>query len=347
MVVTTFLEKFWNPSVWLPPGTQWADIRPNEKVNYARFEDLYVYPIPFAVCFIIVRFFAERLVFYRIGKAYGLSQRRILVPPNPYLESHYKKKSKLDEIMKKTDLNQDEVNLWLRKRRRLDKPSTLDKFCECSWRFTCYSLSVLIGIWTLYDKPWFWDIDQCWYGFPHHSVDTDVWWYYMLGSAFYWSLMMSQFFDVARKDWGQMCLHHMTTIALLGFSWTCNMIRMGTLVLLLHDIADPFLELAKTTRYIGLHKACDWFFGLFAILFIFTRLFYFPGIILKSTMYEAPMILPMFPAYYIFNSMLLVLLALHVFWTYFILKVAIKALRSGTVDDARSSSETSSSEDES
>ena len=48
-------------------------------------------------------------------------------------------------------------------------------------------------------------------------------------------------------------------------------------------------------------------------------------------MYEAPQILPMFAAYYIFNSMLLVLLGLHVFWTYFILKVIVKALKSGRV----------------
>ncbi|CAG7721492.1 unnamed protein product [Allacma fusca] len=339
-----FLNWFWNPRVWLPPGTDWKDIVPNEKVNYTRFEDLYVYPIPFAICIIILRFFVERLVFYPLGEAYGLTKRRILVPPNPYLERHYKLKSSVDVILKKSDLDKSQVLAWLRKRKRLDKPSTLDKFSECSWRFTCYAISVLVGIWTLYDKPWFSDINKCWYDFPHHSIDNDVWWYYMLGSAFYWSLMISQFFDVQRKDWGQMCLHHMTTIALLGFSWTCNMIRMGTLVLLLHDIADPFLELAKTTRYIGFHRACDWFFGTFAILFIITRLIIYPGVILKSTMYEAPMILPMFAAYYIFNSMLLILLGLHVFWTYFILKVAVKALRSGQVDDARSSSETSGEE---
>jgi len=100
-----------------------------------------------------------------------------------------------------------------------------------------------------------------------------------------------------------------------------------------------FWSWQKTTRYIGLYKTCDAVFAFFALLFIGTRLIIYPGVILKSTMHEAPQILPMFAAYYIFNSMLLILLALHVFWTYFILKICVKALRSGRVDDARSSTE--------
>ena len=53
----------------------------------------------------------------------------------------------------------------------------------------------------------------------------DVWLYYMLELAFYWSLCFSQFFDVKRKDFWEMFIHHLTTIALLCFSWTCNLTR--------------------------------------------------------------------------------------------------------------------------
>ena len=37
---------------------------------------------------------------------------------------------------------------------------------------------------------------------------------------------------------------------------------------------------------------------------------------------EAPQLVEMFPAYYIFNGLLSILLVLHVIWTYFILKMA-------------------------
>lgn len=64
-----------------------------------------------------------------------------------------------------------------------------------------------------------------------------------------------------------------------------------------------------------------------------------------STSIEAPKILPMFPAYYIFNSLLILLLVLHMFWTYLILKIAYKALNAGQMEgDIRSSSSNYSEE---
>ena len=55
----TLSEWFWNPDVWLPPNITWADIKSNETVKYAEFEDLY-HPIPMAFIFLVIRFFIER-----------------------------------------------------------------------------------------------------------------------------------------------------------------------------------------------------------------------------------------------------------------------------------------------
>ena len=128
------------------------------------------------------------------------------------------------------------------------------------------------------------------------------------------------------------------------------------------------------TKYAELERICDVLFGIFTIVWIITRLGVYPvyilnryemekillihilfekaqitglifnlNSILSSTLIEAPKIVPMFAAYYIFNSMLTILLCLHGFWTYFICKVAFKALSTGKVEkDERSSSETMS-----
>ena len=69
--------------------------------------------------------------------------------------------------------------------------------------------------------------------------------YYMIELSFYWALCISQFFDVKRKDFWEMFIHHVTTIALMAFSWTCNLTRVGTLVLVIHDCADIFLEVCQ------------------------------------------------------------------------------------------------------
>ena len=66
----------------------------------------------------------------------------------------------------------------------------------------------------------------------------------MIELAFYWSLIFSQFIDVKRKDFWQMFLHHIATILLLSFSYVVNFVRIGTLVLVIHDFGDFWLEVS-------------------------------------------------------------------------------------------------------
>lgn len=171
----------------------------------------------------------------------------------------------------------------------------------------------------------------------------------MVSLSFYWSLLFSVFTETKRKDFLEMVVHHIVTILLLVLSWTCNLTRGGTLVLVIHDVADIFLESAKMTKYIKWQRTCDILFGIFTIVWIYTRLYLYPFWILQrqvtpistcycssklclfSTCFGAKEIVPMFAAYYIFNSMLLMLLVLHIIWTYFILKVLYRAVLSGQV----------------
>lgn len=192
------------------------------------------------------------------------------------MEKAYKKKIKHKEITalaKQLDWSERQVERWLRLRRSQDMPSTLTKFCEnrsvmlnkyfinnplsfvvyfnlknyliYSWRCLYYTFIFIYGIIVLWDKPWLWDIKNCYYGYPNHSVSNDIWWYYMVSISFYWSLSISQFFDVKRKDFWQMFIHHKATILLMSFSWVSNLTRIGSLVLVVHDSADIFLEVCQ------------------------------------------------------------------------------------------------------
>ena len=84
-------------------------------------------------------------------------------------------------------------------------------------------------------------------------------------------------------------------------------------------------------KYTNYQRTCDILFTSFAITWIVTRLGVYPTWILYSTTIEAPQIVEMFPAYYIFNALLAILLMLHVIWTYFILKIVYKAMYTGKV----------------
>ena len=139
--------------------------------------------------------------------------------------------------------------------------------CRCFF----YSMMLCYGSWCLWDKPWLWDIRYCWYDYPFHEMPSDIWCYYMMELSFYWSLSICQFFDVKRKDFWEMMIHHNATILLMMFSWSGHFTRIGTLVMILHDMADPLLELAKMFRYANYRKTCDSIFAIFSIVWIVTR----------------------------------------------------------------------------
>lgn len=115
----------------------------------------------------------------------------------------------------------------------------------------------------------------------------------MIELAFYWSLIFSQFIDVKRKDFWEMFLHHIATISLLSFSYVVNFVRVGTLVLVIHDCGDYWLEvrytfynellienssikIGKMAKYARAQKICDIFFVIFAAVWFITRLCYYP-----------------------------------------------------------------------
>ena len=111
----------------------------------------------------------------------------------------------------------------------------MQKFTESFWRFAFYLSIWIYGLVILYEKPWFWDTIHCWIDYPKHKITNDVYWYYTIELGFYLSLLVTQFFDIKRKDFWQMFIHHIVTISLLMFSYACSFTRLGTLVLIIHD----------------------------------------------------------------------------------------------------------------
>jgi len=350
---------FWNEDIWLPPGITWDTMKQPQSVNntiiypeqFAQFGDL-LYPLPLALLMILVRWVVERLVFRTIGLRIGLRHYSRPYPThNNLLEEVFKKNKSLAHqdlisISSQTGLSIIQVERWLRKRKQAELPNTLQKFCETGWRWVFYTCILGYGINCLWDKAWLWNIRFCWYNYPFHQMDNDIWWYYMLELSFYWSLSISQFFDVKRKDFWEMLIHHITTISLIMFSWTAHFTRIGTLVMILHDCADHLLELAKLFRYASYRKTCDAIFVVFSIVWVITRCGLYPSWILYSTLYDVGWILEFFPVYFIFNSLLVILQFLHILWTYFLFKAIHKALIKGGVDDQRSDSEPSEDENE-
>jgi len=358
-LMSSLSSLFWNDDIWLPPGVSWSSMQQPQTVNnttiypeqFAQFSHLW-YPLPMALVMLMLRLLVERGVFKHIGTRLGLKDHKRAYPAeNIILEKEFRRNQLLSSedlisISKDCGMSTIQVERWLRQRKQAELPNTLQKFCETGWRWVFYTFILVYGIICLWDKAWLWDIRFCWYNYPFHQMENDVWWYYMLELSFYWSLSFSQFFDVKRKDFWEMFLHHNTTICLIMFSWTAHFTRIGTLVMIIHDCADHLLELAKLFRYASYRKTCDAVFVIFSVVWVVTRCGVYPSWILYSTLYDAAGFIEFFSAYYIFNSLLVTLQLLHILWTYFLFKAIIKALTKGGVDDQRSDSEPSEDENE-
>ncbi|XP_058414274.1 ceramide synthase 5 isoform X2 [Diceros bicornis minor] len=196
-------------------------------------------------------------------------------------------------------------------------------------------------------SPWFWDTRQCWHSYPYQSLTSGLYYYYIMELAFYWSLMFSQFTDIKRKDFLIMFVHHLATIGLITFSYINNMVRVGTLVMCLHDASDFLLEAAKLANYAKYQRLCDTLFVIFGAVFVATRLGIYPFWVLNTTLFESWEMIGPYASWWLFNGLLLILQVLHVIWSYLIVRIAFKALIRGKVSkDDRSDVESSSEEED-
>lgn len=125
-------DTFWSKSIWLPPNTEWADIAPGSRpdVTYPDYRDLW-WPLPMAIGLLMLRYCIERFCFSPIGKSLGIkSTRPKPATPNTILEAAYQKCHRIDdktiqELTKRVDLTEREIERWWRRRRAQDKPTTL------------------------------------------------------------------------------------------------------------------------------------------------------------------------------------------------------------------------------
>lgn len=70
-----------------------------------------------------------------------------------------------------------------------------------------------------------------------------------MATAYYIYTSFAIFFEPKMKDRNEMLLHHFVTLSLLISSYAGNVVKYGLAILILHDIADPLMEVAKMCFY--------------------------------------------------------------------------------------------------
>ncbi|XP_030065330.1 ceramide synthase 6 isoform X2 [Microcaecilia unicolor] len=317
------LAWFWNERFWLPHNVTWADLKNTEEATFPQVEDLYL-SFPFAFCIYMIRLVFERFVAKPCAMRLKIQNNGPMkAQPNAILEkvftaiTKHPDEKRLEGLSKQLDWDVRSIQRWFRQRRNQEKPSIVKRFCESMWMFTFHLHLFIYQIWFMKTMPWFWNLRQCWENYPY-------------------------------QDFGLMVVHHCTAVLLLTSSYVINMVRMGTLIMSLHDVNDLFLQAAKLANYTKCQKLCDLLFGLFAILFIVTRLCIYPLWLLNSTLFDSWEIVGPFPSWWFMNFLLLIIQVLNFMWSCIIIKMVWKAFSKGKVSkDDRSDVESSSDDEDS
>jgi hypothetical protein len=104
------------------------------------------------------------------------------------------------------------------------------------------------------------------------------------------------------------------------------------MIMLLHDICDVPVAIARLLRYSGRQTSADACFAVFCITWVVMRMVYFPLVIIRSTWYESityaaiPYNIEPQPHHGVLNALLMTLFVLHTYWSYRIFLVLYKGL---------------------
>nr|XP_023653417.1 ceramide synthase 6 [Paramormyrops kingsleyae] len=352
---------FWNERFWLPHNVTWADLKSTDEATFPQAEDLYL-AIPLAVCIFMVRLLFERFIARPCalglqiqGNGPQRAQHNAILEKVFTAITKHPDEKRLEGLSKQLDWDVRPIQRWFRQRRNQEKPSTLTLFCESMWRFTYYLYIFTYGVQFLNKTTWIWNTKYCWYSYPYQPLTVDLHYYYVLQLSFYLSMLFMQFTDIRKKDFLLILMHHLATILLVTFSYVNNMVRVGSLVMCLHDAADVLMEAAKMANYAKCQRVCNVIFVMFALVFVSSRLGVYPIWVLNTTLFESWEIIGPYPSWWVFNSLLLLLQVLHVFWFYLIVRLLCRAVSRGKAGkwnplhvskDAHTHTESSSEEDD-
>ncbi|KAK7400798.1 hypothetical protein VNO78_12105 [Psophocarpus tetragonolobus] len=223
----------------------------------------------------------------------------------------------------------------------------IGKCSESMWKLTYYATVEAFILKITYHEPWFSNTKLYFNDWPNHELKSPLVLYYMCQCGFYsYSIAAILTWETRRKDFAVMSTHHVITVLLIGISYLTSFFRIGSIILALHDASDVFLEAAKVFKYSGKEFGASVCFGFFAVSWLVLRLIFFPFWVIKATSIDLQQCLDLSEGYdmflyYIFNTMLIMLLIFHIYWWKLICAMIYRQLKnSGKVgEDIRSDSD--------
>lgn len=237
------------------------------------------------------------------------------------------------------------------------KPGKINRFMEQTYSMFYYGISGPFGLWVMSHTPiWFFQTRPFYENYPHKTHD----WYfkvYYLGQAAFWaqqSLVLVLQLEKPRKDFYELIVHHIVTIALIWCSYRFHFTWMGLAVYVTMDVSDFFLCTSKTLNYID-SVLTGPFLLLFLVVWVYLR-HYINLKILWSVLTEFRTIgewelnwetqqYKCWISQPIVFGLIFALQILNSYWLFLILRIVYRYVVGGVAEDERSDDEDEEIED--
>ena len=181
---------------------------------------------------------------------------------------------------------------------------------------------------------------NCWSdGFPFQDVPESLRNFYLMFIGYSSAEMVGHIIrERKRPDFYELLVHLVVTNLLLVFSYYGNMIRVGSLVMLAHSFSDVFVYFAKALVDTRITGGALSYLPLLGV-YVWCRIYVHSTVILRSIWIEAPSMLPdtRIANWHYLNFLLSVLLMLHMYWMFVIVKIGLFLVSTGKSRDLQAS----------
>ncbi|KAJ2773269.1 Sphingosine N-acyltransferase lag1 [Coemansia nantahalensis] len=226
------------------------------------------------------------------------------------------------------------------------------RFSEQGWLTIYYIVSNSVGLYVMAQEPHWMSMKHFWVDYPegHRQMTALMKSYYLVQIGFWVQQIFVLLIEEKRKDFVVMCVHHVVTCNLLGWSLYMHYIRIGNAILCCMDSSDIFLSGTKCLRYLGLDKATIVSFALFVVSWVYTRHYLYMKMV-WSLNYESYENIPedswdpargsFFTKNVMlgFTILLMTLQVLLIYWFALVLRIIYRVIFTKNLEDSRSDSE--------
>lgn len=209
------------------------------------------------------------------------------------------------------------------------------KFSVSLWKAVFYSFTSIYGYFVIRSEPLAYTMKNLSGTWGLRNIPSKVLFYYYLEFAYYFVELFYLFNEHMYKDFLQMVTHHIVTIMLLTLSYHKDLLRPGVIIMAVHDISDPFLEISKLANYIHYKSLAKDIFICFAGVFVVSRLVIYALFIslpISIFIWRYRFDLSLF----LISVLLQGLTVMHIIWSSMIVKMMIKVGRKEEFEDVRS-----------